>query len=210
MKTITVTGHRPSRLNNAYAITHPINIQMGRAMRAFILEQAGYDKSTNTFNGDTPIRLVSGMALGADTIWALVAIKLKREYPGVFELESAIPCANHSSKWSKEDRERYNHILNHADVIKHVSKLPYKGWLMQKRNEYMVDISSTVFAIWDGLESGGTYNCIKYAMKKEREIFKYFPLTDQTWEQYVYTIEAKEEDLFSAFKNARKLESEKF
>lgn len=184
MQTITVTGHRPNRLNNAYDLLHPVNIKMGRVMREFILNQAGYNKETNTFTGETPVRLVSGMALGADTVWAMVALKLKREFPGVFELECAIPCANHSSRWKSEDQKRYQMILDNADVVTHVSKQPYKGWLMQKRNEYMVDISPTVFAIWNGVENGGTYNCVKYAQKKERTIYRFFPLTDETWELY--------------------------
>lgn len=184
MLTINVTGHRPKRLDNAYDLTHPLNIQIGRVMRAFILEKAGYDEVKKSFSADLPVRLVTGMALGVDTVWAMVAIKLKQQFPGVFELESAIPCAEHEKKFSKKDQERYHHILQNADVVTHVSRDRYKGYLMQKRNEYMVDISHAVFAVWDGVPSGGTYNCIAYAEKKERTIYKYFPKSDATWSLY--------------------------
>jgi uncharacterized phage-like protein YoqJ len=40
---------------------------------------------------------------------------------------------------------------------------------MQKRNEYMVDNSDIVIAVWDG-SKGGTYNCVKYAEKLGKKI----------------------------------------
>lgn len=181
MNVIMVTGRRPKYMEDAYDLKHTLNIRMGRVMRQFILEQVGYKKETNTFSGEVPIRLVTGMALGADTVWAMVVLKLKREFPGVFELECAIPCKDHSKRMSKEDRERYDHILEHADLVTYVSKQAYKGWLMQKRNEYMVDIANTVFAVWEGKEEGGTYNCIRYAEKKGRKIYRYFPTSDESW-----------------------------
>lgn len=181
MNVIMVTGRRPKYMDDAYDLMHPLNIKMGRVMRQFILEQGGYMKETNSFSREEPIRLVTGMALGADTVWAMVALKLKRDFPGVFELECAIPCKDHSKRMSAEDRKRYDHIIQQADLVTHVSKQPYKGWLMQKRNEYMVDISNTIFAVWEGKEEGGTYNCIRYAEKKGREIYRYFPTKDETW-----------------------------
>lgn len=47
-------------------------------------------------------------------------------------------------------------------------------WLMQKRNEYMVDLADRVIAVWDG-SKGGTANCIKYAEKVGKEIIKIKP-----------------------------------
>lgn len=40
----------------------------------------------------------------------------------------------------------------------------YEADVMQKRNEYMVDHSDIVLAVWNGKKSG-TENCIKYAEK---------------------------------------------
>jgi uncharacterized phage-like protein YoqJ len=37
---------------------------------------------------------------------------------------------------------------------------------MQKRNEYMVDNSDFVIAVFDGEQKGGTFNCIKYALNQ--------------------------------------------
>jgi len=47
---------------------------------------------------------------------------------------------------------------------------------MQKRNEWMVDHSDYVIAVWDG-SKGGTGNCVKYAIKQEKEILQLNPKT---------------------------------
>ncbi|PLS19644.1 DUF1273 domain-containing protein [Bacillus sp. M6-12] len=171
---ITVTGHRPNKLGNAYDVHHPTNVAIGKKMREFILSQAGYDKETNTFAYEGEITLISGMALGIDTIWALVAIKLKKDFPNKFKLECAIPCKNHPSRWIKESQEIYYNILKQADKVTQVSNEEYKPWLMQKRNEYMVDTADIVFACWDGTK-GGTGNCVDYAKKVKKPIYVLHP-----------------------------------
>lgn len=65
----------------------------------------------------------------------------------------------------------YNYILKKADVVKLITGEDYKPWLMKKRNEYMVDLADKVIAVWDG-SKGGTYNCVKYAEKKGKEIVR--------------------------------------
>jgi uncharacterized phage-like protein YoqJ len=40
---------------------------------------------------------------------------------------------------------------------------------MQLRNEFMVNNSDIVIAVWDGT-NGGTANCVKYAQVENKEI----------------------------------------
>lgn len=171
---IAVTGHRPSKLGDAYDLMHPTNISIGITMRNFILAKAGYQAETNRFDTDEKVLLISGMALGVDTIWAMVALKLKDQFPGKFELECAIPCANHANRWKKVDQDRHADIQRRADAVTMVSEEAYAPYLMQKRNEYMVDKADILLAVWDGTK-GGTGNCVKYAVKKGSTIFQYHP-----------------------------------
>lgn len=171
---ITVTGHRPNKLGNAYDVKHPTNIAIGKQMRAFILEKAEFDTETNTFRDEDAVTLISGMALGVDTLWALVALRLKRDFPTKFTLECAIPCQNHSSRWIKESKDLYDDILARADKVTLVSDAPYNASLMQKRNEYMVDNADMVFAVWDGTK-GGTGNCVSYAVKQQKTVYVLHP-----------------------------------
>lgn len=183
---LAVTGHRPENFGKGdkgiYNIRHATNIKIGRAMREFILMRAGYNSETNSFASEEVIRLVSGMALGVDTIWALVALKLREQFPGKFELECAIPCENHSKKWKQEDKERHALICSKADKVTMVSTKPYAGYLMQKRNEYMVDIADEVLAVWDGSKSG-TGNCVDYAIKKRVPVYQYHPFLFEEFDE---------------------------
>lgn len=113
------------------------------------------------------------MALGVDTVFALAVLELKDEGYDI-KLHCAIPCKNHSCKWIKESIDQYNDILSKADTVKLVSDEEYKSWLMQKRNEYMVDLADKVIVVWDGTK-GGTANCVRYAEKVGKEIIKVNP-----------------------------------
>jgi len=156
---ICVTGHRPNKMYG-YNLQDVRWIRLKELFKRLLVE-----------NNCT--EAITGMALGVDTIFALAVLELKDSGYDI-KLHCAIPCRNHSSKWINESVELYKKILARADVVKIVSDEDYKPWLMQKRNEYMVDISDKVIAVWDGT-SGGTGNCVKYAEKINKEIIKINP-----------------------------------
>lgn len=176
---LAATGHRPDKLapnKEAYKMNAPINFELGKAMKRYILDKAGYDKKTNSFKDDEKIILISGMALGVDMVWAKVALRLKKQRPGKFYLECAIPCRNHGSNWTKETNRMYQEVLKEADQVTMVSDEEYKPYLMQKRNEYMVDAAAEIFAVWDG-SKGGTGNCVQYAVKNNKPVYCLDPNT---------------------------------
>ena len=111
---------------------------------------------------------VTGMSHGVDLAYGKVILKLKEEYPDI-KLECAIPCLEHTAKWNHmpDVLELYNKILSGADKITYVTRKTFNEdpSCMQRRNEYMVDISDYCTAVWDG-SSGGTGNCVAYAQKK--------------------------------------------
>lgn len=146
---IAVTGHRPNKLWG-YDYWTPKYIELGKQLRQILIEnQASH--------------IISGMALGVDTVFAMVGLKL-----GI-PLECAIPCQGQDSQWIKESKDLYNKILEQCDKVTFVSDQPYHPSLMQKRNEYMVDNCDLLIAVWDGT-SGGTYNCVRYAQSKNKKI----------------------------------------
>ena len=158
---ICVTGHRPPRLYG-YDI---YNLKWNKLKELF--KQILIDKKCDT--------AISGMALGADHVFALSVIELKEAGFNV-KLHCAIPCINYTIKWNEESVKLYDEILTKADEYKIVTNSSYKPWVMQKRNEYMVDNSDVVIAVCDGLPSG-TLNCIRYAEKQEKEIIRINPVT---------------------------------
>lgn len=156
---ICITGHRPNKMYG-YDIYNKQWTELKDRFKKLLIE-----------NGCT--EAITGMALGVDTVFALAVLELKEESYNI-KLHCAIPCKNHSSKWLKESVELYNKILSKADIVKIVSNEEYKPYLMQVRNEYMVDLADKVIAVWDH-SKGGTGNCVEYAMKCGKEIIRIVP-----------------------------------
>ena len=108
----------------------------------------------------------SGMARGVD-IWAAEAVlELKRTYPNI-KLTAVIPCPEQADSWSREDRDRYDRILEACDKKLVISPHYSKG-CMQKRNKALVDVCDILVAVFDG-QSGGTKQTVSYAESKGRK-----------------------------------------
>jgi uncharacterized phage-like protein YoqJ len=105
--------------------------------------------------------IITGMAAGVD-LWAADEARML----GI-KIWCAKPWAGHSSRWG--DEELYQRIIDAASrVVNVVDYQIYPGpWCYQKRNEWMVDHADRVLAYFSG-KNGGTYNCLKYAIKMER------------------------------------------
>lgn len=157
-KTCCCTGHRPKGFPFRYGVDvqkHNAYLQaLEQKIRLAIIEYG----ITN---------FISGMALGADLDFAEVVLKLKNKYP--VTLECAIPCPNQTLKWTREDKLRYESILERADKISLISKR-YSPDCMLKRNRYMVDKSDLVIAVFNGTESGGTWYTIHYAKNQNKHM----------------------------------------
>lgn len=159
MMRVAVTGHRPNKLFG-YDMDDPRYVAIKNIIKGFLIGVECTDAYT-------------GMALGIDQLFAIAVLQLKNEgWP--IRLHCAIPCAGHPNKWNKESQELYFKILDKADEVVMVSKEPYSPWLMQKRNEYMVDNADMVLAFFDGTP-GGTKNCVDYANRVGKEIVAFDP-----------------------------------
>lgn len=176
---VAVTGHRPKKLipeGESWSLSLPLVREYGMFLRESLLAQAGYNTRTKEWERRTPVTLITGMALGFDTVAALVTLKLKKEFPDLFFLQCAIPCKGQEIKWSKKDQESYHNILKQADEVVMVSNESYTNGCMQKRNEFMVDQAHVILSSWNG-EKSGTGNCIKYAKKLGKSVENIQPIT---------------------------------
>lgn len=155
---ICFTGHRSKGLPWGYDETKESCILFKRVMTS-IIEKA-------IENGYT--YFISGMALGVDMICAEIVLELKKKYKNVM-LECAIPCINQEKKWSSFQQERYRNILKKADVVNYVSETEYTNTCMNDRNNYMVEQSDVVIAVWNGKPSG-TGNAVKMAKNAGKKV----------------------------------------
>lgn len=152
---IAATGHRPNKLNNEYDGIGPIS----KALR---------EKFYKIIEEKNPSKMISGMALGVDMLWAECAIE--KNIP----LVAAIPCKGQEDIWPKESQERYHNILLDASEVVMVSDMRYTFRCMQDRNVWMVDNCDILVAVWNG-SKGGTYNCVKHAEGLQKEIIRIIP-----------------------------------
>lgn len=144
------TGHRPEKLT-----------QTEEEVKTWLT-----DKVREAIrNGYTTF--FSGMARGVD-LWAAECVLSVKEADSRVRLICASPYNGFDSRWSKRWRNLYTDILNEADETVFVSP-QYSPRCFQKRNEWMVDHSSRVIAIFNGT-SGGTKNTVDYARKRGCEV----------------------------------------
>ncbi len=109
-----------------------------------------------------------GMALGFDMICAEIVLNFKKKYKDI-KLVGAIPCKNQDSKWNIKQKKRYRKILNQLDTIRCIYKKYNGARCMIERNNFMVNNSSKMIALFNGID-GGTKKTIDYAKKLGLEI----------------------------------------
>ena len=105
---------------------------------------------------------ITGMARGVD-IWAAQIVLMLREEGYDVKLMCACPYDGFKRGWSRGWQKAYREILAAADFVKYVCS-GYSRACFQIRNEWMVNHSTRVIAVFNG-EKSGTKNTIDYAMK---------------------------------------------
>lgn len=167
-ETCCFTGHRPDKL-------YGYNLGDKRYQTlAKIIREECVDLIEN-YNVNT---FISGGALGMDTVSFFTVEYLKTHgYPNLKNIV-AIPFEKCYTKWKDSDLDRYRRMLKLADYVIIVDEIDgyensfvaqgeYHVYKLNKRNEFMVDFSSQLIALWNGSPSG-TYNCISYAEYNKR------------------------------------------
>lgn len=155
IKVMSCTGHRPPKLNGEYDYDGPCSEYLISEITRILIEEK-------------PDKAVSGMAIGSDTLFALVCLEL-----GI-PLLAAIPFIGQEKKWPAKSQRLYNKILNNLLTTIHiVSEGDYSIAKMHIRDEFMIDKltykDSRLLAIYDG-SGGGTHYTVQYAIKNNKNI----------------------------------------
>ena len=119
---------------------------------------------------------ISGMAMGADLIFAEVALSLD------IPLWAAIPLENQSEDWPFSWQKRWEKVLRRASRKISVWEEPnYQGFSQRERllnrNLWMLDNSEVIVAVWDGRLRGGTFHTIAEAGRRGRRFLHLNPKT---------------------------------
>ena len=156
-KSLCFTGHRPQKLVYGFNEHHEMCIRLKDRLRFEIRQKI--EEGIDTF--------LCGMALGTDIWCGEIVVELQKEHRGI-HLIACIPHNGQEKKWNDDYQRRYRALLNCAEDQVVISD-HYTKDCMQIRNEYMVDHSSHMIAVYNGQE-GGTKTTIEYAIKKGRNI----------------------------------------
>ncbi len=144
------TGHRPDKMEQGEKEIKPL------------LEKAIDDAIANGY-----VTFITGMAMGVD-IWAAeIVLERKKKNPNL-HLICALPHSGFESRRSMTEKMRFNKIIKKADLVKKINDHYFTG-CYQIRNEWMVDHSSLVIAVFNGQKSG-TKNTIMYAEKRNVKV----------------------------------------
>jgi len=108
-------------------------------------------------------RFITGLAEGADLIFAALVAELKDHTPGL-RLEGAVPYVG---RLYRQD-PAFLDLAAACDGMKIMSETNTRD-CYHARNRYMVDESSRVIAVYDGRERGGTAYTLRYAKKQGKE-----------------------------------------
>lgn len=153
MRICAATGHRPDKLGGYGESAFYRLVALARLY----------------FSLDEPSEAISGMALGWDQAFAMAAWELGIPFI------AAVPFEGQESKWPGVSRTMYLGLLAKASRIEIICPGDYSPAKMQTRNEWMVDRSTELTALWNGSE-GGTANCLNYANKVGRKVVNLWPL----------------------------------
>ena len=137
------TGHRPERL--------------GMPESDFIF---GIKEEIRTAIADGFQTFISGMARGVD-LWAAEEVLSLRDEGTVIRLICASPYRGFENRWSRDWQEKYRWVVARADLVRFICP-SYSRGCFQRRNEWMVDHSARVIAVYSG-GYGGTRNTVEYA-----------------------------------------------
>lgn len=176
-RTLCFTGHRPNKLGG-YDERNP-TANTCKALLSRLLEKA-YQQGFRKF--------ISGMAIGVDTWAAEAVIELRKKHPDV-KLIAAVPFPQQACAWPSYSEQRWWQILRGCDELwltnrdeettmdaltmelqlKDAADQSMVSYWLNGRNQWMVDRSDCVLAVWNG-SPGGTGNCVKYAQSKGKKI----------------------------------------
>jgi uncharacterized phage-like protein YoqJ len=146
-----ITGPRPAKFGNDYDLVSPGIARLKKLLISIVHQEK-------------PTATMCGMALGIDTLFALVSMELD------IPLIAAVPFIGQESQWPHKSIDLYKKILAwEKTTLVVVCSGGYAGWKMQKRNMYIGDHCNKLIGVSDG-SPGGTFNCIKYAKSINRQI----------------------------------------
>lgn len=166
---ISITGHRPNGLPREYG--YNLNNDAWTKLKEYI--EVTIEECYKYATQNEELTLVTGMALGVDTVFWEVAAKLRKSNKNI-RIEAALPFIGQEKKWTEESQKQYKQMLSESNKVTIVSEGGFATYKMMARNRYMVNKSDIVIAVICK-ETGGTAQCVKYAKEHNKVVIEINP-----------------------------------
>ena len=140
------TGHRPEKVTGSEG---KIIVELRKEILKAI------DEGYRVF--------LTGMSRGVDLWAADIVIELRR-YNKDLKLMCVIPYEGMEERWSVDWKKHYNMVCKQADHVQVLSN-QYSPDVYQNRNQWLVNHSSKLIAVFNG-DPSGTGNTIQYAQEQ--------------------------------------------
>lgn len=151
---VSLTGHRPDKLAG-YDMSHEFYSRLKSRLAKIIEDFLAMHEI---------VECHSGMALGADTIWAQLIVECKRKYGRRIRFVADIPDRNQSKLWPLESHKLWQELLDQADEIieyAHNHQGRSYAYILNQRNIGMIKACDYLIAVYNGDRFGGTANGVK-------------------------------------------------
>ena len=146
---LAVTGHRPPKVGG-YRTPNFVYYAINEALALY-------------FDTHDISRVFTGMSLGVDQ-W-VAELCISRGLP----FTACLPFQGFEGQWPENSQMQFRQLCNQADDVVYVSEsTSYSPRLLQARNEYMVDHANHLLAVYNGVQEGGTWSCIRYAQMRRK------------------------------------------
>ncbi len=109
------------------------------------------------------------MALGYDSLAAMVVLELRNRYPEI-KLIAVIPFATQDAKFTQEQRTAYRELLSKADHTITISHSGYSNGSYHDRNDFLIANSTKIYAYHNGKPRSGTGSTIRKATLQGIEV----------------------------------------
>jgi len=115
-----------------------------------------------------PEKCISGMAIGYDILAAECCIELGIPFI------AAIPFKGQEQMWNEYDKLKYSAYLLKACEVKYVCGPGFANYKYHLRDEWIVDSSDLMVALYKHTGRGGTYHTLEYAKVKNKPIINIY------------------------------------
>lgn len=168
--TLSLTGHRPDKLAG-------YNLEQDYYRR---LQDQLVDIIEKTLDRNPIVECHSGMALGADTVWARAIVACQQKYGKERVIFVAdIPDYNQPSRWYRQNQDEWHELMRHADKVNTYQLNDGKSYayVLNQRNIGMIKACDILIAVYNGEPKGGTANGVRDGKRMGKPVIHIDPKT---------------------------------